>query len=56
LLNYECAVVFYAAAEIDWLATWIQGLIPRSTPFDCRAPGLLRDIAEGLLLTVAYQL
>jgi cardiolipin synthase A/B len=56
LLNYECAVVFYGAREIDWLSNWIRALIPESQPFDCRAPGLLRDIGEGLLLTVAYQL
>ncbi|HEY2634358.1 MAG TPA: phospholipase D-like domain-containing protein [Steroidobacteraceae bacterium] len=56
LLNYECAVVFYGAREIEWLADWIRGLIPESRPFDCRAPGLWRDIGEGLLLTVAYQL
>ena len=56
LLNYECAVVFYGAAEIDWLAKWIQALIPEASPYDCRAPGLWRDIGEGLLLTVAYQL
>jgi len=56
LLNYECAVVFYGAREIAWLANWIQALIPEAQPFDCRAPGLWRDIGEGLLLTVAYQL
>lgn len=56
LLNYESAVVFYDAREIDWLARWIQALIPGSRPFDHRAPGLLRDVGEGLLLTVAYQL
>jgi cardiolipin synthase len=56
LLNYECAVVFYGAREIDWLANWIRALIPEAQPFDCRAPGLWRDIGEGLLLTVAYQL
>jgi cardiolipin synthase len=56
LLNYECAVVFYGEREIDWLANWIQELIPEAKPFDSRAPGLLRDIGEGLLLTVAYQL
>jgi cardiolipin synthase A/B len=56
LLNYECAVVFYGETEIDWLSNWIHALIPDSRPFDCRQPGLLRDIAEGLLLTVAYQL
>jgi cardiolipin synthase len=56
LLNYECAVVFYGAREIDWLANWIEALIPEAQPFDPRAPSLLRDIGEGLLLTVAYQL
>jgi cardiolipin synthase len=56
LLNYECAVVFYGASEIKWLADWIEALIPKTTPFDCRPPGLLRDLCEGLLLTVAYQL
>jgi cardiolipin synthase len=56
LLNYECAVVFYGAGEIDWLANWIQALIPEAQPYDARAPGLWRDIGEGLLLTVAYQL
>jgi cardiolipin synthase A/B len=56
LLNYECAVVFYGRAEIDWLAGWIEALIPNTVPFDGRPPTLLRDLAEGLLLTVAYQL
>jgi cardiolipin synthase A/B len=56
LLNYECAVVFYGASEIDWLANWMGDLIPDGQPFEGRAPGLWRDIAEGLLLTVAYQL
>jgi cardiolipin synthase A/B len=56
LLNYECAVVFYGAREIEWLANWVQALMPAARSFDPRAPGLWRDIAEGLLLTVAYQL
>ena len=56
LLNYECAVVFYGRAEITWLANWIEALIPKTAVFDCRRPGLLRDLSEGLLLTVAYQL
>ena len=56
LLNYECAVVFYGRAEIDWLAGWIEGLFPDTAPFEYRVPSLLRDLCEGLLLTVAYQL
>ncbi len=56
LLNYESAVVFYGAAEIDWLARWILGLIPAARSFENRPAGLWRDLCEGLLLTVAYQL
>jgi cardiolipin synthase A/B len=56
LLNYESAVVLYGAAEIAWLADWIGALMLQSRDFDARAPSILRDIGEGLLLTVAYQL
>jgi cardiolipin synthase len=56
LLNYESAVVFYEEREIEWLARWIHALIPAAVKFDSRAPGLWRDVGEGLLLTVAYQL
>ncbi len=56
LLNYECAVVFYGAAEIKWLAEWIKARILEAAPFQARSPGLWRDVCEGLLLTVAYQL
>jgi cardiolipin synthase len=56
LLNYESAVVFYDKTHIEWLATWIHDLIPEARPFENRPPGLWRDLAEGLMLTVAYQL
>ena len=56
LLNYESMVVFYDAREIEWLADWIRALIPSAGAFDSRPPSLWRDIGEGLLLTVAYQL
>jgi cardiolipin synthase len=56
LLNYESAVVFYDTTEIDWLAGWIGDLLPSARDFDSSPPGLWRDVCEGLLLTVAYQL
>jgi cardiolipin synthase len=56
LLNYESAVVFYGKREIEWLASWISDLMAEADPFDARAPGLWRDLAEGLVLTLAYQL
>ncbi len=56
LLNYETAFVLYGAADITWLSDWISALIQESRPFVAQRPTLLRDLAEGLLLTVAYQL
>jgi len=56
LLNYESAVVFYGAHEIEWLAEWIGGLFPGARAFDDQRPSLVRDVCEGLLLTIAYQL
>jgi cardiolipin synthase len=56
LLNYESAVVFYGKREIEWLASWITDLMTEADRFDPRPPGLWRDVAEGLVLTLAYQL
>jgi cardiolipin synthase len=56
LLNYESAFVFYSAADVEWLAKWISALTVEAEPFVNRAPALWRDLAEGLLLTVGYQL
>lgn len=56
LLNHEASVVFYGEREIAWFAGWIDELVPRGATYAARPPGLLRDIAEGLLLTVAFQL
>ena len=56
LLNYESAVIFYGEREIAGLERWIQALTPGSERFQLRAPGLVRDLAEGLLLSVGYQL
>lgn len=56
LLNHEAGVVFYGTAEIGWLAQWIEGQRALGTAYQPQAPGLARDIAEGLLLAVAFQL
>ena len=56
LLNHEAAVVFYGRAEIDWLAQWIETTASAGETYRARTPGLLRDVAEGLLLTIAFQL
>jgi cardiolipin synthase len=56
LLNHEAAVVFYGRQTIDWLAEWIAAMADQGVSYRAEPPGLLRDIAEGVLLTVAFQL
>ena len=56
LLNHEAGVLFYDAADIAWFAEWIDALAADAEPFDARPPNLARDLGEGLLLTVAFQL
>jgi cardiolipin synthase len=56
LLNHEAAVVFYGERDIDWIAQWIETTASAGETFRARRPGLARDVAEGLLLTIAFQL
>ncbi|MET0533316.1 MAG: phospholipase D-like domain-containing protein, partial [Steroidobacter sp.] len=56
LRNHEAAVVFYGREQIDWLAQWIAAKAEQGVPYHATPPSLLRDIAEGVLLTVAFQL
>ncbi|MFZ4286817.1 phospholipase D-like domain-containing protein [Variovorax sp. HJSM1_2] len=56
LVNHESAVVFYNPADLQWLADWIHALGRRSQAFQSTPPGLARDLSEGLLLAVAFQL
>jgi cardiolipin synthase len=56
LLNYESAVAFYGKAEVAWLAAWIERIRVDATSWRVAPAGLLRDMAEGLLLTLAFQL
>jgi len=56
LLNHEAAVVFYGQEQVRWLSAWIEDLRAQATPFDATPPSLLRDFAEGLLLTLGFQL
>ncbi len=56
LINYESVVVFYGQAEIRWLAGWVGALAETGEAFVQRPIGLGRDLAEGLLLAVAFQM
>ena len=56
LVNHEAAVVFYGEADIAWMAQWVMTTAATGEVYCTRRPGLLRDVAEGLLLTIAFQL
>ncbi|MGH8743060.1 MAG: phospholipase D-like domain-containing protein [Burkholderiales bacterium] len=55
-LNYELMVAFYAAADVQRFASWIEGQREKSTRYEVRPPGLLRDLTEGLVLWLGFQL
>src|SRR5205823_422261 len=55
-LNYELMVMFYAPADIERFAAFIEKHRDAATRYEPRSPGLLRDLTEGLLLWLAFQL
>lgn len=55
-LNYELMVAFYEPADVLRFAAWIDGERRNASRFEPREPGLLRDLFEGLLLWLAFQL
>ena len=55
-VNFELMTAFYGAAEIGWLAAWTERQIGRSTPYEARPPSWGRDLLEGIVRAVAFQL
>ena len=55
-INYEAMAAFYGAAEIGWLAGWVQETARLGEPASSKAPSWLRDIGEGIIATVGFQL
>ena len=55
-LNFELMTVFYGAAEIVWLAAWIDRQVRYSNAYQARAPSLGQDIIEGVVRSVGFQL
>lgn len=56
LINHEASVVFYGAADITWLSQWIEETAQGAQPYVANPPGLARDVAEGLVQAIAFQL
>ena len=55
-LNYELMVAFYEPADVRRFAEWIEGERAGAVRFEPKEPGLVRDLSEGLLLWLAFQL
>lgn len=55
-LNYELMVSFYELSDVKRFAQWINRQKRKAVPYRAEPPGLLQEIAEGLLLWVAFQL
>ncbi|MGB8076709.1 MAG: phospholipase D-like domain-containing protein, partial [Gallionella sp.] len=55
-LNYELMVSFYEPADVKRFVEWIDRQRSKAAPYHAQPPGLLREIAEGLLLWLAFQL
>ena len=55
-LNYELMVAFHDASDIARFVDWFERERPRATRYVVREPGLVADIAEGLVLWTGFQL
>ncbi len=55
-INYEAMAAFYGQAEIAWLADWIERTAGEGETASAQPPNWARDILEGVVATVAFQL
>ena len=55
-LNYELMVAFHDASDIARFADWFERERPRAARYVVEEPGLVADIAEGLVLWTGFQL
>jgi cardiolipin synthase A/B len=55
-LNYELMVSFYESTDVMRFAHWIERQRSAAVPYHAKPPGFWREIGEGLLLWLAFQL
>jgi cardiolipin synthase A/B len=55
-LNYELMVSFYESTDVKRFAQWIERQRNAAVPYRAQPPRFWREIAEGLLLWLAFQL
>jgi cardiolipin synthase len=55
-LNYELTTAFYGQAEINWLSQWALQLISQGQLARSTTPSAARELIEGLVRIVGFQL
>jgi cardiolipin synthase len=55
-LNFELMVAFYDPGDVQGFAEWMERQAKGASHYVAHAPGLVRDVSEGLMLWVAFQL
>ena len=55
-LNYEVMTAFYSTEQLQWLASWFDRHMASATPYQAKRPGLFRDIGEGIVRSIGFQL
>ena len=55
-INYELMVAFYGKNDVRLFADWAASCLPEAELYQARAPRLWQEIAEGMLLWLAFQL
>lgn len=55
-LNYEAMAAFYGRREVGWLAQWVQSLAATGQPHRGGTPSLARDVLEGVVRAIGFQL
>jgi len=55
-LNYEVMVAFHDAGDIARFTAWFDLERNTACPYVAKPPNLMRDLGEGLVLWIAFQL
>ncbi len=55
-LNYEMMIAFQNTADVSRFAAWMERKRADAVLYKVRAPNLLRDLIEGMVLWLAFQL
>lgn len=56
LLNYELMLAFHTPSDVQRFSDWFDRERTTALPYVAQSPGLARDIGEGMLLWLGFQL